>query len=111
MARRFLCGVPVRECKGTVIQVNALLRGKDVMRAHSDRNAAFRCYAGYLVRLGYVRVGTREFENPESGAILVLPKRIRFGAELRGGKGGEKGASRYVPRRARGGTRSGVMMP
>ena len=36
---------------------------------------------------GCKQIGPREFARPNDGPIVLLTKKIRFGARLRGGKG------------------------
>ena len=71
-------------------------------RVHSSHEQAFQCYCAHLVASGYKRIGHREFEQPDSDAILVLRKKSRFGTEMRKGKSGDKSNSRFTPMRGRG---------
>ncbi|KKL96411.1 hypothetical protein LCGC14_1844780 [marine sediment metagenome] len=99
---KVLCGTPKIECTGGNTQVSAMMGGS--RKAHSGNLEAFRCYAAYLLRAGYERVGSREFRNPDGG-ITVLTKKSRFGSRLRKGKaGGDTGGSRYMPKDRTGGT-------
>lgn len=103
--RRILCGTPKANCSGSVMQVSAWLGGVAGQKVHSDSPEAFKCYARYLVNeLGYERLGSREFRTPDMG-ILVITKQTRFGAELRGGKRGQKlqAGDRVMPKNKRSG--------
>ncbi len=80
----YLCGTPNEHCTGSkyTITSNANMPSK----AHSSRDEAFRCYKRHLLRLGYTQVGSREFQAPNGGRVLVLSKKSRFGGRLRSGK-------------------------
>jgi hypothetical protein len=86
-----ICQTPDQHCGAAVVQVNARM-GKSA-KAHGSSTEAFLCYKRYLVNVcGYTQIGGREFRPPDGGPILVLTKKIRYGARLRGGKQG-----RYQP--------------
>jgi hypothetical protein len=68
------------------------------IRSHATPEEAFACYRAWLLRQGYRQLGGREFLSPE-GTIIVLTKRRRFGAVLRGGK-----EERFMPALFLGGT-------
>jgi hypothetical protein len=88
--KRRLCGVPSNECCGSA---GKLSPGLSVgLKSHADPEEAFDCYRAWLLRQGYRQVGGREFEAPDGGPILVLTRKRRFGALLRGGKEG-----RFMP--------------
>lgn len=84
MARIVLCPTPKADCSGSVKKMADTL---GLRKSHGTHAQAFECYRHYLLSLGYVRRGPREFESPE-GPILVLTKRSRFGESLRPGKEG-----------------------
>lgn len=84
MSRRYLCGVPESECRGSIVSMHKMWQGSH--RVHSTRSDAFACHVAYLVSIGYERVGSREFQSPNGGPVRVLTKPSRFGAELRWGK-------------------------
>lgn len=87
---RVLCGTPKEHCFGSkLITDQAIGSGK----CHRTHDEAFKCYANYLVNvLGYKRLSAREFQlNDEP--VLVLTKKMRYGAHLRWGK--ERG--RFMP--------------
>ena len=94
---RYFCGVPSKECSGGFAHVSKGLSAR-VHFVHSTSEESFRCHVKWLRKRGFVRVGNREFRDPEGG-IQVLTKKIRFGAILRKGKGGEKSTAgnRYMP--------------
>lgn len=106
-----LCGAPFVECRGTPNDVNASLRSDKTigirsiarLKTHNSPEEAFSCYAAWLQRMGYIRLGLRQFQTPE-GTVLVLGKRSRFGMELRGGKSEMgKATKRFVPIKGGGG--------
>jgi hypothetical protein len=86
--RRYLCGVPDKQCEGSNVTIN-----KTGCKVHASSQEAFKCYCRFLVQEGYIKVGTREFQDPKDGYIRVLTKPSHFGAPLRLGKLGEGGAS------------------
>ena|SRR3990167_5866204 len=105
--RYIYCGVPIDECNGSTVTVNAAWNpdGKKNHKSgklHASREQAFKCYCQHLKRQGYERVGGREFAAPD-GPVLVIDKKSRFGAEFRKGKSGDKSSSRFNPMRGRGG--------
>lgn len=86
MAHKVLCGVPKGHCQGGRTTVNH----NDAAKAHGSHSEAFRCMAHYLVKiLGYTRIGSREFINPNDGYVNVLTKKSRYGILLRRGKSAE----------------------
>lgn len=89
--KRFLCGVPDKNCIGSYTSFNHMM--KNCTKSHGTSIEAFKCHAGYLLSLGYTQVGNREFAAPDNGPIRVLTKKTRFGAMVRGGK-----ESRYMGR-------------
>jgi len=87
MARRFVCGTPDAYCSGNITVMTGV---KSKSKSHSSSRDAFKCYANYLIKVkGYKRIGSREFINPETGAVLVISKESKHGTPLRSGKGGE----------------------
>jgi hypothetical protein len=100
---KYLCGTPDTYCIGSLSSVSNGLRKS--RKAHGQPEEAFACYAQYLIKQGYTQCGPREFylvdkRSGEAGPIVVLTKKSRFGARLRGGKG-----NRYTPEgEATGGT-------
>lgn len=87
MSRRYrwLCQTPTGYCKGSKTIVAPAMAGR---LSHASAEEAFRCYVAYLLSQGYKRVGSREFAPPDGGPVLVLTKKSRYGARLRGGKEG-----------------------
>ena len=84
-ANRYLCGVPDEHCTGGELKTDQALQHK---KCHTSPQEAFKCHVRYLINvLGFKRLGAREFINPESGYVRVLPKSTRFGGRLRSGKG------------------------
>lgn len=81
---KYSCGVPQEYCIGGLAQVSSGLKKSG--KTHGSPKEAFGCYAKWLLRQGYKQVGPREFCK-DDGPILVLTKKSRFGARLRGGKG------------------------
>ncbi len=105
-SRKVYCGVPVDQCNGQQVTLNALwqpdgVKNKKSGKLHSSHEEAFSCHCRHLVSIGYKRVGQREFESPH-GPILVLDKKSHFGSEFRKGKEGDKSSSRFTPMRGRG---------
>ena len=92
--RKFTCPTPKDKCTGSLIFVNNSL-GKSMM-AHGSSEQAFKCYCQYLLSQGYKQVGSKEFEPPNGGPVLVLTKKSKFGGVLRPGKSGEIGNSGNV---------------
>src|SRR5262245_13009112 len=95
--KRRLCGVPPQECSGAAVRHSPTLPAG--IRSYATPEEAFACYRAWLRRQGYRQVGSREFESPQDGRIIVLTKRRRFGAVLRGGK-----EERHMPALFVGGT-------
>lgn len=93
--RKFICGVPTKECCGADLMVNKALT---VKKGHGTSEEAFKCYAKWLISQGYKQIGHREFQK-DNEPIIVLTKKSKFGGQLRYGKGdkGIKG-NRYIPR-------------
>lgn len=92
MSRRYrvLCGTPDENCTGSKLITDQKLGHT---KCHMTHEEAFKCYVRYLMTvLGYKRVGTREFQEPNSGPILVLFKPSKYGARLKTGK-----PVRYMP--------------
>lgn len=87
-----ICQTPDKHCSAGYVQVNARM-GKSA-KAHASNIEAFLCFKRYLVNVkGYTQIGGREFSPPgDDGPVLVLTKKIRYGARLRHGKQG-----RYQP--------------
>jgi hypothetical protein len=88
--KRRLCGVPSHECCGSAGKLSPGLTSG--LKSHATPEDAFQCHRAWLLRQGYRQVGGREFEAPDTGRVVVLTKRRRFGAVLRGGKEG-----RFMP--------------
>ena len=81
----FMCGVDPEKCVGSKDQLSTGMknyRGK----VHSTRDEAFSCMVQSLLAQGYIPLGKREFEHPETHVVRVLTKRCRYGARLREGK-------------------------
>ena len=85
--QRTVCGTPKEHCSGAQYNVN---KGMHITRVHQTPQEAYACYAKYLTNQGYVAGDNREFRKAGEPTI-VLTKKCRFGAQVRGGKGGEKG--------------------
>jgi hypothetical protein len=92
-----LCGVPPHECCGSHLKLAPGLPAE--LKSHATPQQAFECYRAWLLRQGYHQIGSREFETPAQDGIVVLTRKHRFGALLRGGKEG-----RYMPALFLGGT-------
>lgn len=84
MSRRYLCGVPESDCRGSIVMMHKMWTGSH--KVHTRRQDAFACHVAYLISLGYERVGSRELAPPDNGPVRVLTKPSRFGSELRWGK-------------------------
>lgn len=93
-----LCGVPKEFCSGGLAQLSNSLKGRGMM-AHQTPMESFKCHANYLLKTGYVRLSSREFQKKEGGPILILTKPSRFGSRMRPGKG-----TRSMPSNRTGGT-------
>jgi hypothetical protein len=79
----FFCPVPSAFCTGRKA-------GKEPgVKCHNSVEEVRRCEKNYLEKLGYKRLGPREFETPQ-GSILILSKKP---ARMRPGKG-----TRYMSR-------------
>lgn len=87
---KFLCGTPLSHCTGS--NGGGVSGGLKGAKLHGSPEEAFKCHAKYMIADGYVQVGNREFCKGD-GPIVVLTKKSKFGAMLRGGKGG-----RYNPK-------------
>jgi hypothetical protein len=83
--KRRLCGVPAHECCGSRA---TLAPGLSELKSHATPEQAFECYRAWLLRQGYRQIGSREFETPGQDGIVMLTRKSRFGAMLRGGKEG-----------------------
>jgi len=86
--------------------VNAWLGGNMMQKVHPDSVDAFKCHRKYLINVeGFVPLSSRDLRAPDGSGVRVLTKQSHFGAELRGGKGGDKmsSASRVMPMNARSG--------
>lgn len=96
MPAKVLCGTPKEYCIGDIKPANQSL-GK-TCRCHQTHQEAFKCYAQYLIKIGYKQIANNEFQK-DNDPILILTKKCRFGAQMRRGKGIDKGqgADRYVP--------------
>src|SRR5262245_54466301 len=95
--KRRLCGVPPHECSGTASRHSPALPAG--IKSHATPEEAFGCHRAWLLRQGYRQVGGRELQSPYDGRIVVLTKKRRFGAVLRGGK-----EERHMPALFLGGT-------
>lgn len=83
---RFICGTPADKCTGGIAEVSHML-SPQIKRVHGSRTEAMRCHVRYLKSVGYTQLGPHEFRL-NNGPVLVISKRIRFGGDLRPGKGG-----------------------
>ena len=104
--RKVYCGTPIDSCNGSLVTLNAAWRPDGMKnnksgKLHSSHEEAFKCYCKHLQAQGYVRLGSREF-SLNGGAVLLLDKKSRFGAEFRKGKTGDKSNSRFTPMSGRG---------
>ena len=94
--RKYLCGVPKEHCSGTT---SYLINITAVIKVHNSPEEAFNCHAKYLInKLGYKRVGSREFDLNDGSPVRVLTKKSKFGGVLRTGKHEQVKAKRLVPR-------------
>lgn len=85
-----LCGVPQEYCTGGTLNTDQRL---GTTKSHGSHEQAFKCMRHYLMEvLGYTQAGSREFRPPDGGPVRVLTKKIRFGGNLRAGKG-----DRFMP--------------
>lgn len=105
-SRHVYCGVPIDECKGSLVTLNAAWtpdgrKNHKSGKLHASHEQAFQCYCAHLQRQGYERVGSREF-TLNGGSVLVIDKASRFGSVFRKGKEGDKSGSRFTPMRGRG---------
>lgn len=62
--KAYLCAVPSKECSGAV--------QTDGGSVHSSPAEVLRCKGNWLVKNGYKKRNSREFEDPETGRILLL---------------------------------------
>lgn len=65
---RWTCMTPMKHCSGAIDK-------HDGNKSHASPHEVRKCYVRYLVSVGYKRTGTRTLENPDTGRVLVLPKR------------------------------------
>ena len=89
--QKYLCGVPKDRCCGASWNVN---KGLHFNRVHDSPVEAFNCHKRYLLSLGYIQIGSREFKDPQDGFIKVLTKKTNFGTPVRRGKVGENVAGK-----------------
>lgn len=92
--KRRLCGVPFYECQGDQGKLSPGLASG--LKSHATPEEAFRCHRAWLLRQGYKPLGGREFESPHDGRIVVLTRKRRFGAVLRGGKEGRHMPAQFL---------------
>lgn len=92
---KHVCGVPDKECSGSN---GSTSNGLKNVKLHNSPQDAWKCYARWLLRQGYIQVGSREFAAPNNGPITFLTKKSRFGKRVRGGK-----AERFMPEYTTGG--------
>lgn len=104
MSKRFACGTPSSNCTGGITQLSHGIETK-LSRTHSYSDEAHRCHMRYLMSLGCKPMGARELENPNTGAVLILSKKSKFGGKLKPGKKGKDGskATRFMPNNQTGG--------
>jgi hypothetical protein len=105
-SRHVFCGVPIDDCKGSNVTLNAAWNpdGKKNHKngkLHSSHEEAFKCYCAHLQHQGYQRLSSREF-SLNGGPVLVIDKASKFGSVFRKGKEGDKSGSRFTPMRGRG---------
>ena len=106
MSRKVYCGVPIDECNGSLMTLNAAwtpdgIKNKKSGKLHGSHEQAFQCYCSFLQRRGYERVAKREF-SLNGGPVLIIDRASRFGSSFRGGKESDKTKSRFTPMRGRG---------
>ena len=92
--QRFLCGVS-EGCNGSLIHTNKNIARS--IKTHSTSFEAFKCKVKYLIRQGYMQIGSKEFVK-ENGPVLVLTKPSRFGQGFVPSKG-DKGSKRIRSKR------------
>jgi hypothetical protein len=78
------------------------------VRTHSSPQEAFGCKRKSLIAQNWEQIGAKEFRPPagvNDGFILVLTRPGKYGAEMRGGKSGEKGTGkgRVMPKSGKSG--------
>lgn len=73
----FVCPCPYVSCSGIPDK-----QGR--YRFHSSPEAVAACQKQYLIKQGYKQISRREYQNPETGSILVLSRRP---ARAKPGKG------------------------
>jgi hypothetical protein len=78
-ATRFVCSTPVDKCRGASGE-------RDKIKVHSTMDQVRSCTVNYLLSLGYKKLSSREFENPETGSILVLNKKPLRSKPGKGGR-------------------------
>lgn len=87
MPRRFICGVPNKDCKGSPSRLGP--SGLNVSKTHMNENEVYACQGRFLMSKGYKKLSRREYEAPNGGPITVLSKHP---ASLRTGKKDDKSA-------------------
>lgn len=88
MSYKVLCGVPVDYCcGGSYVVSSGLGKSRKVHRTHEE---AFNCHKNYLIKQGFVNIGSRELIDPKDNSIRILTKKSKFGGKLRKGKEGSR---------------------
>lgn len=100
--RKYTCGVPKEQCKGSFTDLNSGTRNL-IVKTHVSPEEAFKCHKNWLLSQGYTQVGNREFSPPNNGPIRVLSKKTHFGGVLRFGKNEKRIGRRVMPKDFTGG--------
>lgn len=101
---KFTCQTPRETCGGALETTNNVFNRTKNVKLHNSPEEAFHCFERHLLSTGHVRVGQREFRQPQGG-ILVLTKKCRYGGVMRKGKEG----NRWMPKSARKSTSNGLI--
>ena len=88
----FACPTPGVECNGSAVKAEHGTPGA-MVNIHKTPGEVLACEARFLVSHGYKRLGSRAFESPNGGPVLILSKKpgIRVQAGKEGGRVRAKG--------------------
>lgn len=105
--RKYICSTPQANCVGSLC---AVTQGTGRMqKLHDSPQQAFKCYKNYLIKQGYVQVGSKEFQK-DGGPVLVLTRPGKYGGVFRKGKSGDSsGSKNRVTPKNKNGTTSGMI--
>lgn len=92
--RRYICCTPPQSCSGSKGSLGP--SGLSARKLHTTSDEVLSCYGRYLESQGYKKLARREFEDPVTGRVLIVPKNP--GLPCRAGKSEDgKSGNRYTP--------------